>query len=300
MKVRAGDPRKWKPEGGGGTVMTIGVFDGVHLGHQAVLAQVFSIAEDAGGLDKAVVTFDVHPRSVVSPGRAPKMLLTLERRLEILEALEVDRAGVLPFDLVRSFTPEEFIRRVVVDGFAADAVVVGKGFRYGVRRSGDAARLRTAGAEHGFRVEEIALEEGGRGPISSSAVRRFIADGDVAAARDMLGRPHELPASAAASAGKVPPSGPPALELKIDPSMAAPAPGLYAVTAEAEEQPPCAALCAVSASAAHLYAPDKMDDLHGKDIRMKFLERLDDAPPLDDPARLEQALTRALLLEVPA
>ena len=121
------------------------------------------------------------------------MLLTLERRLEVLEALEVDRAGVLPFDLVCSFTPEEFIRRVVVDGFAADAVVVGKGFRYGVWRSGDAAHLRAAGAEHGFRVEEIALEEGERGQISSSAVRRFIADGDVAAARDMLGRPMSSP-----------------------------------------------------------------------------------------------------------
>lgn len=299
MKVRTGDPRKWRPEGGGGTVMTIGVFDGVHLGHQAVLAEVFSIAEDAGGLDRAVVTFDVHPRSVVGPGRAPKMLLTLERRLEVLEALEVDRAGVLPFDLVRSFTPEEFIRRVVVDGFAADAVVVGKGFRYGVRRSGDAARLRAAGAEHGFRVEEIALEEGERGPISSSAVRRFIADGDVSSARDMLGRPHELPASAAGV--EAPPSGPPALELEIDPSMAAPPPGLYAVTAETEDQPPCAGLYAVSASAAHLYAPDRMEALRGQNIQVKFLERLDDAPSLGDPARLEQALTQSrLLLQDPA
>ena len=178
----------------GERALTIGVFDGVHLGSpERCWPPCRRGLSESGGLEKAVVvTFDVHPRSLVTPGRAPKMLTTVAHRIEMLESMGIDQVGVLPFALIHRLPPDEFVRRVVVDGFNARVVTVGHGFRYGAERTGDVASLRQAGDSYGFLVEARELLEGEGGPISSSAIRRCVAEGDVVTATGLLGRQHEL------------------------------------------------------------------------------------------------------------
>ena len=286
MKVWTGDPRKWGPPPERGSAATVGVFDGVHEGHQVLLSVVLEHAA-LRGAESAVVTFDVHPRAVTAPGRAPKMLTTLERRIDLLEWMGVDRVGVLPFEMVRGWAPDEFIRRVAVDAFAVRDMIVGYGFRFGAGRSGDAAALVKAADEYDFGVTAVEIVEEGGSPISSSAVRRCIAEGDVSTAADLLGRYHGLPA-AAAGPGREPPS----TELEIDPALAVPAPGVYAVTAGAmEQEQPYAGLCIIGPSV-ELYAPDGIEDQQS-DRWVMFMERLGDERSFNDPARLEQGLAQA-------
>ena len=197
-------------------MLTIGVFDGVHLGHQAVLAGLSARALESGNLEKAVVTFDVHPRSLVTPGRAPKMLTTVAHRIEMLESMGIDQVGVLPFALIHRLPPDEFVRRVVVDGFNARVVTVGHGFRYGAERTGDVASLRQAGDSYGFLVEARELLEGEGGPISSSAIRRCVAEGDVVTATGLLGRQHELRGVVLEADRQGSWSGVPTVDLEID------------------------------------------------------------------------------------
>ena len=208
--------------------MTIGVFDGVHRGHRALLGTLAERAGAAGNLATAVVTFDVHPRSVVVPARTPKMLATVARRLEIFEESGIDHVGVLPFGRVRHLPPEEFVRRVVVDSFNARIVVVGRGFRYGAGRTGDVAALREAGDAWGFAVEARRLLESAHGSISSSFIRRCIEDGDVVTAGRLLGRPHQLQALVAEWSPEGARYGLPAADLEVDGSMAVPGEGVYA------------------------------------------------------------------------
>lgn len=286
MKVWTGDPRKWGPPPERGSAATVGVFDGVHEGHQALLSVVLEHAALVGA-ESAVVTFDVHPRSVTDPGQAPKMLTTLERRIDHLEWMGVDRVGVLPFGMVRSWTPEEFIRRVAVDAFAVRDMIVGDGFRFGAGRTGDAAALVKEADKYGFGVTAVEIIEEGGSPVSSSAVRRCIAEGDVSAAAVLLGRYHGVQA-APVGPGREPTS----TELEIDPAMAVPAPGVYAVMAGAmEQEEPQAGLCIIGASV-ELYAPDSIEDQQS-DRWVMFMERLGGEPSFDSPARLEQGLAQA-------
>ena len=266
--------------------MTIGVFDGVHRGHRAVLDALAEQAHAAGNLGKAVVTFDVHPRSVVVPARAPKMLTTVARRLEMLEEVGVDYVGVLPFDRIRHLPPDEFVRRVVVDGFDARTVMVGRGFRYGAGRSGDVASLRAAGGAWGFAVQARQLFESAQGPISSSFIRRCIADGDVATANRLLGRPHELPALIAESPPRGSGYGLPTAYLEVDRSMAIPGQGLYAGWTVIRDKT-LPTLCDTGAGAARsgaseqirIHILDPEGDLGGSEVGIRFAERLSDQPP---------------------
>ena len=265
--------------------MTIGVFDGVHRGHRALLGALAERAGAAGRLDTAVVTFDVHPRSVVAPARAPKMLATVARRLEIFEEVGIDQVGVLPFARIRHLAPEEFVRRVVVDAFDARVVVVGRGFRYGAGRTGDVASLQAAGEVWGFAVEARRLLESARGAISSSFIRRCIADGDVVTADRLLGRPHELPALVTQRAVGEGRYGLPAACLEVDRSMAVPGYGVYAgwVVTRDGARP---AICDIAGRPARsgstrpitirLLEPE--DDLGGREVGLRFAARLSDHP----------------------
>lgn len=297
MKVWTGDPRGWGPAPKRGSAVTVGVFDGVHEGHKAVLGEVYERAEALGGVETAVVTFDVHPRSVVTPEQAPRMLTTLEHRIEYLEWLGVDRVGVLPFDLIRDWPPEMFVRRVLMGAFAAKAVAMGEGFRFGAGRAGDIETLKQMEGRD-FRVMSVGLVQGKNGPVSSSEIRRLIAEGDVSGAAVLLGRNHGLPAGVP-EAGvleacrKALRSPPPPVELKIDWSLAVPAPGVYTVWAGLDDdQKPHAGVCGIGA-AVELNLPDRIRGLAGRDIWMMFIERLREDPSLDDPARLRQDLARS-------
>ncbi len=172
-----------------------GVFDGVHLGHQEVLMRVRSVA-DRLGVASAVVTFDVHPAYVVRPENAPRLLTTLDQKLELLEAAGLDYAYVIKFDHSRADTrPEEFVEQVFLDALRAKAVVVGEDFHFGKGRSGNVAELQRLGRDWGFEVVPLELirhRAGAREPVSSTAVRRVLAGGDVARAAALLGRPYEV------------------------------------------------------------------------------------------------------------
>ena len=297
MKVWTGDPRGWGPPPKRGSVVTVGVFDGVHEGHKALLTVMYQQVEAFEGIERAVVTFDVHPRSVVTPEQAPRMLTTLEHRIEFLGWLGVDRVGVLPFDLIRDWPPEMFVRRVLVGAFDAKAVVVGEGFRFGAGRAGDITTLMQMEGRD-FWVGSVGLFPAENGPVSSSNIRRLIAEGDVSGAADLLGRYHGLPArvpeARVPEAGRgAPRSAPHTVELEIDWSLAVPAPGAYTVWAGPEkDQKPHAGVCSIGA-AVELYLPDGTYDLAGRDIWMMFTDRLREDPSLDDPARLKKDMARS-------
>ncbi len=180
------------------SVVTIGAYDGVHLGHRAVIATVRELAV-ARGLQTVVVTFDRHPATVVRPESAPLLLCDLDQKLELLAATGVDATYVVRFDAERATeTAEEFVDDVLVGCLDARVVVVGEDFHFGHRRGGDVALLERMGAERGFEVQGLALVDADGaaahdGPnVSSTAIRRLLADGEVAAAAALLGRSHEV------------------------------------------------------------------------------------------------------------
>jgi riboflavin kinase/FMN adenylyltransferase len=172
----------------GRTVVVIGNFDGVHLGHQHVVREARAVA-DAEGLRVVAVTFDPHPMAVLRPEHAPITITDLETRAELLRTTGVDDVLAIPFDReVASWTPQEFAQRVLADVLRAAVVVVGANFRYGSRASGDVATLTASGEELGFRAVGVPLD-GGPQVWSSTYVRTCLATGDVAGAAQALGRP---------------------------------------------------------------------------------------------------------------
>lgn len=177
-----------------GSVVTIGAYDGVHLGHQAVIAEVRARA-DARGCASVVVTFDRHPASVVRPESAPKLITDLDQKLELLAATGVDATMVVHFDAAMSqIDPGTWAHDVLVHCLSTEAVVVGEDFHFGRDRGGNVALLTKLGQAEGFEVEGIALLERADGvdeSISSTAIRRALAGGQVSLASALLGRPFE-------------------------------------------------------------------------------------------------------------
>lgn len=176
------------------TVVTIGVYDGLHLGHQAVIAHVRELAASRGARS-AVLTFDRHPATVVRPESAPLLLTDAEQRMELFAATDVDVAVVLPFDEDRANeSASDFVEEVLVKCLRAEAVVVGEDFHFGHHREGNVDLLRKFGHTYGFDVVPVPLlarADGVEEPISSTAIRRALAGGEVALAAEMLGRPFE-------------------------------------------------------------------------------------------------------------
>lgn len=176
------------------SVVTIGAYDGVHLGHRQVIEAVRGLAT-ARSLESVVVTFDRHPASVVRPESAPKLLCDLDQKLELLEATGVDRVVVIGFDEERANEPaEEFVEEVLDSELAAAVVVVGRDFHFGRGRGGDVALLELMGAERGFEVVPFALvpDPITGNIVSSTEIRRLVAAGELREAARLLGRPHEV------------------------------------------------------------------------------------------------------------
>lgn len=176
-------------------VVTIGNFDGVHLGHRHVLSRARDLAVslgDATPLPVVAVTFHPHPLSVVAPDHVPLQLTSLEQRITLLRESGADEVYVLAFDAEMSrWTPEAFVQQIIVDELRARGVVVGDNFRFGVRASGDIALLRFIGERRSFVVEGLALD-GDETPWSSTYVRALLAAGKVDEAAEVLGRPHAV------------------------------------------------------------------------------------------------------------
>ncbi len=174
----------------GPTVLTMGVFDGLHIGHQTIVKRVVERAA-ATGCVPTVVTFDPHPRSVLHPDSAPPMLQTLAQRLEALRILGIGQTLVLKFDReLASLTAEDFSRHILVETLGAREIYLGKHFAFGHRRGGNIATLQVLGERYGFRAEEVD-EVALRGiRVSSTLLRKAIQDGRINFARRMLDRPY--------------------------------------------------------------------------------------------------------------
>jgi riboflavin kinase / FMN adenylyltransferase len=185
MRVHSADEMRSTQSG---SVVAIGVFDGVHRGHQAVLRHVVKLAHERD-LDAIVVTFDPTPAEVLAPERAPKMLATLDDRIREFEALGIDEVRIVHFSEEASREEAEaFVDRVVVAGCDARIVVVGEDFHFGQNRKGNVERLRGWGEARGFTVSPVMLV-GDESQFSSTRVRAYVAGGEVAEARNVLGRP---------------------------------------------------------------------------------------------------------------
>ena len=219
----------------GGSVVTIGTYDGVHLGHRAVIAQVCAIAAERS-LTPVVVTFDRHPASVVRPDAAPLLLTDLDQKLELL----ADTGAALT--LVVRFTPErateeavDFVRSVLVDCLNARVVVVGDDFHFGAGRQGNVTMLSEVGPALGFEVSPLRLvgadgvvAPSGQPKVSSTAVRHALNDGDVRAAAVMLGRHHEVRGVVGHGDKRARQLGYPTANVAVPDGICLPADGIYA------------------------------------------------------------------------
>jgi riboflavin kinase/FMN adenylyltransferase len=213
-----------------GAVVTIGVYDGVHLGHRALTGRVRAMAAELGA-GSAVVTFDRHPATVVRPDSAPLLLTDLEQRIELLASTGVDRTLVLHFDDERAHeSAEDFVREILVGCLGAVAVVVGHDFHFGRNRGGNVPMLQEMGAELGFDVLGINLvaDEAASEIVSSTRIRGLLGDGDVAGAATLLGRPHEVRGVVQHGDARGRELGYPTANVAVPSDILLPADGIYA------------------------------------------------------------------------
>ncbi|HEX7188898.1 MAG TPA: bifunctional riboflavin kinase/FAD synthetase [Actinomycetes bacterium] len=264
------------------SVVTIGNFDGVHRGHQQVVAGVVARAHELGATP-VVTTFDPHPMTVIHPDSAPLRLSALDRRLDLLEYLGVEAVLVLPFTKELSlWEPPRFVEVVLVDALHATEVHVGENFRYGHRAAGNVATLRDAGERHGFAVRALPLA-GDSATWSSTYVRQCLAEGDVAAARAALGRPHRVEGPVVEGDKRGRELGYPTANLALDADVAIPADGVYAgwlVRADGERLPAAISIgtnptFGGTVRRVEAYALDRDDlELYGERVGVEFAERL--------------------------
>jgi len=267
-----------------GSVVAIGVFDGVHRGHQAVLRHVVSLARERD-LDAIVVTFDPTPAEVLAPERAPKLLATLSDRLREFEALGIDEVRVVRFSTEAS--QEEavaFVDRVVVAGCDARVIVVGEDFHFGRNRQGNVERLRTWGETRNFTVSPVTLV-GDEAHFSSTRARTRITAGEIAEAREVLGRPFhyrdvEVVHGDARGGAEL---GFPTANIDPSPRLIRPALGIYAGFADLADGSRYAAAISVGkrpqfyedgSLLVEAYLCGFSGDLYGQSLTLSFLEFL--------------------------
>jgi riboflavin kinase / FMN adenylyltransferase len=309
--IRDGDPCPHPSEG---TVVTIGVYDGVHLGHRAVIAEVKLRAAELGACS-AVVTFDRHPAAVVRPESAPLLLTDLDQRLARIKATGVDYTVVIRFDEARAAeSAEDFVERELVECLNARGVVVGEDFHFGNRRAGNVALLQEMGTVHRFEVEPLGLvaPTGEREPVSSTAIRQALARGDLETATAMLGRHHEVWGVVMEGDRRGRQLGFPTANVAASPEIALPADGIYAGWYERPDGSVHPA--ALSLGRRPTFYPDQPyslleayllgfeGDLYGELAKVRFVARLRDELRFDSvdalvtQMRADVAAARAVLV----
>lgn len=210
------------------SAVTIGFFDGVHRGHQAVIGRTVDEATRLGVVPVAV-TFDRHPREVFAPGTEPKLLTTLERKARLIEAQGIEVLVVLAFDQdFSTWPPEAFVTRVLADGLRTRHAVVGSNFTFGHKASGNIATLGDLGADLGFGVEGVGLMKLDGRAVSSSSVREALAGGDLSWPGTALGRRYVVDGTVVAGAGRGVSLGFPTANLEVPARMLMPGQGVYA------------------------------------------------------------------------
>jgi phosphoribosyl 1,2-cyclic phosphate phosphodiesterase len=222
----AGKWRAFYGSTGRGSVLAIGNFDGIHLGHQAILKRAVERAAKTGAVATAL-TFEPSPLKVLRPEHAPKRISTADQRLEWFRAVDVESAVVLPFTLELSkLTPQDFVERILVRELQVRAVLVGENFRFGHKQGGDTTLLRMLGQKHGFEVIALAPVAAHGEIVSSTVIRREIGSGEVTQAGRLLGRPFVLTGEIVSGTGSGRKFTFPTLNLKPEQELL-PAPGVY-------------------------------------------------------------------------
>jgi riboflavin kinase/FMN adenylyltransferase len=321
--------QRWKgleqvPEGWGPSVVTVGVFDGVHRGHQHIIGRAAHRGVELG-LPVAAVTFDPNPLEVVRPGSHPLILTAIDRRVQLLGEAGVDAVLVQQFtEELSKQAPEQFVVDFLVRGLRAAAIVVGKNFRYGHRAAGDVTLLERLGSAHRFSVEGLDLVAQDTGPVSSTYIRDLIQSGDVAGAARALGRPHRVEGVVVVGDKRGRELGFPTANLDVAPYTAVPADGIYAGWLSAAGGVPGAASgrpqrlpAAISIGTnptfdgterrLEAHALDHTDlELYGEYVAVDFAERLRETLKFDSVGALVEQMhvdvrrTRALVGSAPA
>jgi riboflavin kinase/FMN adenylyltransferase len=276
-------------------VVAIGVFDGVHLGHQRILRGAVEAAQRDGGIS-AAVTFEPHPDSVLRPNAAPRLLTGLDRKAGLMEALGMDEILVVRFDPdFAGLSPEGFCKRVLSDRLGAGRVMVGENFRFGHGGQGTSADLQDYGKEHGFDVVAVPLALRGGEPISSTRIRALIGKGQVVEAADLLGRPHRLEGTVVQGVGRGRGLGAPTANLAVDRRLALPRLGIYITRVLLPDGRLSPSVTSVgtnptfeSGRQIHIETLllDYEGDLYGKPMALDFLDRIRDQERFPDAAAL--------------
>lgn len=224
------------PEGIEHSAVSIGIFDGVHVGHKALLAVLRSRADQLG-VPAVALTFDRHPMELLAPERAPRYISTLDQRISLLKDAGVDDVAVVRFDQdVADLSPEEFVDRILVERLKVKSVVVGTNFRFGHKRIGDVEWLRDLGQERGFSVISVEPVVLAGATVSSTRVRKTIERGEVDVAGKLLGRPFTMIGDVVHGFGIGSKIGFPTANLEVAPRQIVPPDGVYAVEAVVENQ----------------------------------------------------------------
>jgi riboflavin kinase/FMN adenylyltransferase len=302
------------PGGWGRSVVTIGVFDGVHRGHQTIIGQAVRRAAELG-VQSVVVTFDPHPMEVIRPGSHPPVLTSSRRKAELVERLGVDGLCVIPFTKDFSkLTAAQFVHDVLVEDLHATEVVVGENFRFGHKAAGDVPALGRFGGRFGFSVSGAPLVAGGGTTFSSTYIRACVAAGDVGAAAEALGRDHRVEGVVVRGDRRGRQLGFPTANLLCGPHAAIPADGVYATWLVRRSPGPGPAerlMTAVSIGTnptfsgrerrVEAYALDFDGDLYGERLALDFVAHLremrsyDSIEPLITQIHQDVADTRTVL-----
>lgn len=271
------------PGDGRGSIVTVGTFDGIHLGHQQVLREIVERAVSTGARS-VLVTFDRHPLEVVRPEAAPEVLTTPDEKKEFLATTGLDYLVFLTFTPALSrLTPREFVEQILLDRIGVSELVIGYDHGFGQDRSGDAETLRQVGRERGFGVDVVAPVTAGGDTVSSTRIRRAVQEGDVELARRGLGRPYSVLATVVRGEGRGAGLGFPTANLEVAGSRKlVPGPGIYAVRvsgAGLADAPGALHLgprptFAGSPPSMEVHLLDWSGDLYGRTVRVDFIARI--------------------------
>ncbi|HEY5353370.1 MAG TPA: bifunctional riboflavin kinase/FAD synthetase [Streptosporangiaceae bacterium] len=290
----------------GSSVVTIGVFDGVHRGHQHIVGRAAEAAARLG-LPVVVVTFEPHPAEVTRPGSHPPLLCSVRRRVQLLGGQGCDAVCVLPFTLDFSrLGPDDFVRTVLADRLHARWVVVGENFRFGHRAAGDVPLLAELGEKYDFGTEGVPLLAEHGVTISSSGIRDLLNQGDVTGAAEDLGRPHRVEGVVVRGQQRGRALGFPTANLETAAYTAIPADGVYAgwlarLDADGQEEQRWPAAISVGTNPTfdgrermvEAYALDRDDlDLYGTHVAVDFAARLRGMVRFDSAAALTEQMCR--------
>ena len=282
--------------------LTIGNFDGVHLGHQAMLRRLHNAARQ-WGLPACVMTFEPHPREFFAPDQAPPRLTSLREKLELLHHYGVDRVYLCRFDFdFARVTAEDFIGRILKRGLDVRWLLVGDDFRFGARRAGDSATLRAAGGALGFEVVEMPSVDVEGSRVSSTVVRNLLAEGHLDAAARLLGRPYSISGRVVHGNQLGRKLGFPTANIQMKHNRA-PLSGIFVARLLGLSDAPWPGVASLGVRPTlpgtrkltlevHLFDFDR--DIYGSHVRIEFLDRLHEERKYAD----LNALTRQIALDV--